>query len=504
MNGRHRLILRLDTLVSALLASIICGSIVAFAGQVWWFPPLLATAAVCVALAWVLRSAIAGRFVALRSPIAALGLVVVALGLVQIFPLPTRLAAHLSGRDDGVHEGEAPLAGSQVISLDRPATFRWAAAALACVVVMVVASHHVDRASRLRLIWGSVIAGFGVGTFSGLLQVAGQSPAVYGVISPEYAPWWGPSMNDRLAGPNVARWREVSPGGRAESSFLVPRLEPTFAVGPHVGGPGGQLALACLALPLALGMIAHAVAPRGSREPLLVRVRQDDSGAWLGLAIPVYVAGSILHGYLGGSLLAIPVALGLTIVAAGSCWRTGNTRGVVLLALVGMCSLALGVAIGSWLGRPMGAPWVAVGRHREQLLELWKGAWRTGRDSPWFGVGLGAFGAVVPQIKRFDAASETAASALFQWWAETGLAGVFVLAAGLCWVVWNLRGAWDRVGQADRSLSAGMIGSLSAFAVFSLVHWSIQGLAISLSAAAVLGTANRWLAGGTDLFLESS
>jgi O-antigen ligase len=120
------------------------------------------------------------------------------------------------------------------------------------------------------------------------------------------------------------------------------------------------------------------------------------------------------------------------------------------------------------------------------------------------GVGLGAYGAVVPQIKAFDAASETASSALLQWWAEAGLAGALILAVAFGWAGWALRGAWLRVGQADRALPAGMVGALAAFAAFSTLHWSVQGIAVALAAAAVVGTANRWLAGGTDLFVDSA
>lgn len=503
MTWRQRTILRLDAALSALLAGIVGGSIVAFAGQVWWYPPVLAMAATVLAAAWVVRSALAGRLELLRSPIAALGLLVVGLGVIQNVPMPDRLASRLSARPPGEVDPERRSTGPRVATLDRPATLRWSVAALASVVVAVVASHHVDRASRLRLIWGAVIAGFGVGTFSGLLQLAGQSPAVFGVIAPEAGPWWGPSMNERLAGPHVARWRALEPGGRPELTQMVPRVEPTFAVGPHVAGPGGQLALATLALPLVLALASQAVAPRGSREPILVRLRQDDAGAWLGLALPIYLAGAGLHGYLGGTLLSLPVALGLGLVALGASWRTGNARAVGLLTLGGLLALGAGVALGSWLGRPPGSPWLAVGRHREELIELWKGAWRTGRAHPWIGVGLGAYGAVVPQIKAFDAASETASSALLQWWAEAGLAGALILAVGFGWAGWALRGAWLRVGQADRALPAGVVGALAAFGTFSTLHWSVQGIAVALAAAAVVGTANRWLAGGTDLFVEA-
>ncbi|GIW88846.1 MAG: hypothetical protein KatS3mg108_3170 [Isosphaeraceae bacterium] len=502
MNRREQGIERLDQILSGIVVAMVGGTIVAFGGQVWWYPPVLATLATAAVVVWLVRSALAGGIGFLRSPLTALGLLIVGLGIVQNLPLPGRLA-WLSPRSSIAADPEASSAQPWVVSLDRPATLRWTLAALTCVVLAVVVAHHVDRAGRLRLVWGAVIAGFGVGTLSGLLQLAAHAPGVYGIVAPESGPWWGPSMNERLAGPHVARWRALAPAGRPESEQMVPRIEPAYAIGPHVAGPGGQLALGSLALPLVLALVAQALAPRGSREPLVVRVRQDGSGPWIGLAIPFYLAGAGLQGYLGGALLAIPVALGLALVAGGSSWRTGNARAALILGGAGLLALGVGLALGSWLGRPPGSPWLAVGRHREELAELWKGAWKTGWEYRWLGVGLGAFGALIPQIKLFDAASETASSALLQWWAETGLAGLAILLAGVVWVGMALAGAWRRVGQADRALAAGLIGALVAFAGFSALHWTVQGLAISLAAAAVFGTAHRWLAGGTDLFVES-
>jgi hypothetical protein len=60
-----------------------------------------------------------------------------------------------------------------------------------------------------------------------------------------------------------------------------------------------------------------------------------------------------------------------------------------------------------------------------------------------------------------------------------------------------------RVGSADRVLAFALTGSLLAFAVTSLVQPTLQAAAVALAACAVAGTAERWLAGGTDLFAES-
>ena len=59
-----------------------------------------------------------------------------------------------------------------------------------------------------------------------------------------------------------------------------------------------------------------------------------------------------------------------------------------------------------------------------------------------------------------------------------------------------------RVGTADRSLVFGLIGAAAGFSLFSAVHWTVELSAVAVAASAWGGTWNRWLAGGTDLFVE--
>jgi hypothetical protein len=76
-----------------------------------------------------------------------------------------------------------------------------------------------------------------------------------------------------------------------------------------------------------------------------------------------------------------------------------------------------------------------------------------------------------------------------------------VALAGL-WGLTRLPGAFFRVGSADRALAAGMVGAVACFALISTIHWTVDLAAVALAASAVAGTCNRWLAGGTDLFVE--
>ena len=135
---------------------------------------------------------------------------------------------------------------------------------------------------------------------------------------------------------------------------------------------------------------------------------------------------------------------------------------------------------------------------------MWTEAVRLGLRFPYFGTGLNSFGAVHSQVKHDDAGSSTALSSVLQWWAETGMAGVALVLVGLLWSLRKLPAAWSRVGSADRALPAALLGSAISFGLYSCMAWTSQLPAIAIAAAAICGSINRWLVGGTDLFLEKT
>ena len=72
----------------------------------------------------------------------------------------------------------------------------------------------------------------------------------------------------------------------------------------------------------------------------------------------------------------------------------------------------------------------------------------------------------------------------------------------MLWVLYRLPGVIKRVGSADRTLAYGLIGAAIGFSLWSVVHWAVELPAVAISASALGGTWNRWLAGGTDLFVD--
>jgi hypothetical protein len=93
-------------------------------------------------------------------------------------------------------------------------------------------------------------------------------------------------------------------------------------------------------------------------------------------------------------------------------------------------------------------------------------------------------------------------SSVLQWAVESGAVGLGLMATAGLWCLVRLPGAIRRVGTADRALAFGLLGSLTCFGLFSAIHWTVELAAVALAAVAVAGTANRWLAGGTDLFVD--
>src|SRR5690606_24780864 len=138
------------------------------------------------------------------------------------------------------------------------------------------------------------------------------------------------------------------------------------AIGPLMGGPGADLALAALGLPLALGLALRSLAPRGRREGLAVRLQEEGGLARLSLPVVMLAVGSGMVGYLGGPWLGLPIAIGL--IAAGLLPVRGAGVGGPALGLTTACLLTM--ASGAWLGtvleRPPGSdPLAEPGRWSE-------------------------------------------------------------------------------------------------------------------------------------------
>ena len=513
---------RIDRTLSATLAAIVIGTVLGFGGAAWWSPAAIAIGLAVLMVAFLARSCISGRWFVLKSPLTGLGCLAVGLAAFQSAPLPPAIASalsplaraiHVSGATPGLPAtGEATTNERQVttesssrspITLDRPATLRWLLGALACLGALLVASHHADRVERLRIVWGSVVLAFLLQAGIIAVQVAGGAEGLYGFLEPGHGPRWGPTLVDAANAPGSATFREVATRSPTPHPWAFPRPRPVPLLGTMLGGPGSLLALGSLGLPLALALTLQLMAPRGSREGLRARLAESGQGSLLVLLILATIVAAGEIGLVAGPILAIPFAVvvagvGLvSLVGSGLGWKGLAITLAVLGAIGG--GVAVGDAMGGLPRRGGLTPW-RIDPDAAASARSVAGA--IARDFPTVGVGLGAFAAVEPYYKDGDASTNTAMSSLLQWRAEAGHAGLALLGIGCLWGLVRLPGAFRRVGSADRALAAGLVGTIVLFGAISAVHATVELMAVALAASAVAGTANRWLAGGTDLFVE--
>ena len=178
----------------------------------------------------------------------------------------------------------------------------------------------------------------------------------------------------------------------------------------------------------------------------------------------------------------------------------GWSLGLTALLLT---SLGSGVAlVAFWRAIVGGSPPVAPDSWNAAEL-LWRESLTIFRDFPIVGTGLGSFGAIYPYFKTHDASSTTAMSSLVQWGVESGAFGLALACSNGHLEFVPL--ASSASGESDPLTGHshfGLIGAALGFSLWSAVHWAVELPAVAISASALGGTWNRWLAGGTDLFVE--
>jgi hypothetical protein len=516
LNPRLRILAATDRLLAVLVATLLLGTTLAFGGAVWWARPALAMLTLLVVVGVLVRVPLVGSLRVLKSPLSFLGLLALALAVVQLAPLPGPVATRVSPRSYEVYSRGAPFRqalaldpslevppGADVrapVTLDRSATLRWLAGAAACLALFWAVSQFADRLAHLYVVWGSIVAGFLVNSAIALVQLVSRSGGLYGWFEPGKGPSWAPSVNDLLTSPNAAVLRPLgdAEGALPEWAALVP--DRPFLVGTLMGGPGAYLALGSIGLPLALGLLLQLLAPRGSREGFRARLGHSGQGGLVVLLALLVVISALLVGVMAGRWLWIPFALSLLLAGIPGAWASGLRWTAVAMTGAAVVALATGVALGAYLAGVPGAGPSDVGL--ETAARVWSDAGAIVRDFPVLGAGLGSFASVYPFYKSLDQTQTTALSSLVQWVVESGAAGAAVLAAAFGWCLFRLPGAVRKVGSADRSLAFGLIGAAAGFSLYSLVHWTVELAAVALAASALGGAGNRWLAGGTDLFVE--
>ena len=442
------------------------------------------------------------------------------IAVVQLAPLPAALANTLASASRSAHArgvladrvllddpgAELPEAiGSRTpATLDRSATLRWLFDAGIGLVVLINVARFADRLGRTMVVWGSVIAAFAMLTGFGFVQLLGDAPGLWGFLVPGHAPSWAPSTLDLLEAPGTYVLRPLLEPEGGIGPWLLPRPDLAFDIGGTLGGSGAFLAFAALGLPLSMAVMLQVLAPRGSREPMLDRIGR--SGVLpLAIALGLLIAvGAGLVGYVAGPLLAAPFVVGLLIAGLPSAWGTELRWPALGMTFLGIVAIGVGLAAHRFIEASTDPSLAPLTADAEEAVDLWRGAARTAREFPILGSGFGTFDRVYPMFKAEDVASTTAGSSLLQWVVESGAAGASILGMASVWCLARSIGAWRRVGSADRALAAGLSAALLCFVGFAAIHWTVELPAVALAACAVVGTLDRWLSGGTDLFVEAA
>lgn len=515
---RMRLQSVLDLGLAVGIACLVMGTTIAFGGAAWWNHLMVAGLTSFLIIIWLIRSCLANEWLIMRSPLTGLGLLALGLALFQSVPMPARFSEIISPRARSIHatgllvellNADAPgsvlpdpISDRSPLSIDRPATLRWLSGAVACLATFWIVSHFTDRLERLYLVWGSIVGAFLLNVVIGLIQIVGQSEGLYGFIEPGKGPSWSPNLADSLAAPGETVLRLVDASATTPHTWALPKPVRTQLLGTMMGGPGAFLALGSIGLPLALTITLQLIAPRGSSDGLWRRLTESNQGSLFVLLSSMTVAGAFLVGLLAGTVYAIPFAMGLVIVGlpslkgSGLRWKGGLATVITLAAL--LCGVLLGNEYSSVHMPGSKLPRVDFTRARA----VWTDAFSIVRDFPVIGTGLGSFASIQPYYKCRDAASSTAMSSLLQWWVESGAVGLSLVGLAILWILVSLPRAIRRVGSADRSMPFGMIGATLCFTLLAVAHWTVELSAVALAASAGAGTCNRWLSGGTDLFVE--
>jgi hypothetical protein len=499
----------------------VLGSGLCFGGAVWWFPPALAGLALLMVLGRLLQCAIQGRMAILRSPMTLLGVLALGLGVFQLLPLPEAVGRRVSPvaqevwttgtwsrlvqEDDPEAEPIPPAAARSPATIDRAATLRWLVGGVGCLAIFWTTSHFVDRRRRLYWLMGSVLAIFLANTALAIVQLGGGTEGFFGFMAPGSGPAWGPTLDDLLASPApVALRRLEAPrnGARPAIEAIASVPERPYSLGTMMGGTGALLAIGSMAIPVGLAILLHVLSPRGSRENLGDRLGTSGQGGLAVLVVLLLAAGSFLAGMISGPWFCAPFAAGIVLVGLPSVAAPGGRWAAAGLTVLLLASLGLGAAsVAAWPRYIGGQPPVPA-ISWESTRRLWSECRPILEDFRAVGTGLGTFPTVHAYFKTQDVPSGPAVSSALRWAVEAGWAGIALVALAALWSVCRLPWCLGRVGSADRALAHGLIGAAVAFSLWSVLHWTVELPAVAISASALGGTWNRWLAGGTDLFVD--
>lgn len=437
---------RRDLTTSYLAAGALALSVLALGGGPRWAVCLIAIAALAAAASQITSQ----RRLTGRQPLLVLLAAAIGLTALQLIPLPVALVELLNPVGQGLRAGSLALVGDSPssfapLSLD-PSSTRLELLELVTLfaVAWVGLRLSADSRGRTRVITA-------VALIAALAAVLAFAHQLLGL--------------DELYG--VYDLKQASP----------------FYLGPLLN-KNHQASLLALGASLSAGLV------------LRPELRRDGRVLW-GACLLVCLVGCLLMKSRGGAI-ALAVGLGTT----GMLWlaqrRPGEratSRAPVLLsalpaAIIVLCGLALAVHFSaSGISSQLAATDLSAEIDAPMSKFM---AWRSSEalidESPWVGVGRGAFESAFTRIHPASARLTYAyleneyLQAIVDW----GLPGAIALAAIGVWLALRLSRRWN-----DGAVAAGALGGVFAVAAQSFVDFGIQLLGVAvplvLVIAALLG-----------------
>ncbi|MFJ3309934.1 O-antigen ligase family protein [Streptomyces sp. NPDC086549] len=244
---------------------------------------------------------------------------------------------------------------------------------------------------------------------------------------------------------------------------------PHLAPGPQFATPLGPAGATAALLTLATG--AACCAAWATPVPAL---RLALRLLALGITVTAAVVGSAVGSALGAAVL-------LCSLAAARLRHRGP--GIAGLALAAALVTGMTWAIADNV-LPYGLMASLEGRLTPRRVQLWQDALHLARRNSALGVGPGRFGELSATARQALLPDGKPHSAPLQQAAEQGLAGVLLLAAAFCWMLYAL---WRSSRTTPVALTAG--AALTALAAIATVGNALSFTTVSVGAGLLAGLA---------------
>jgi O-antigen ligase/tetratricopeptide (TPR) repeat protein len=417
-------------------------AVLAIGGALRWTQALVAllVAGGLVPLAWSRRT------LDRRSPLVAVLAVPLVLTAIQLLPLPAGWLEALAPVGDGLRDDGAALVGTEphrAITLDAPGSLRALCFfAILLGVASIALRLSLTERGRYRVLAGVAALCGATALVAALHEVLGAT-ALYGLYAPV----------------------------QASPAVLGPLLN-----GNHLGG------LMAVGAVLGAGLVMY----RNQRGWVRATWALVTAGC-AAVALATLSRGAALA-LAGGGLVTVAILIGQRLRADP---RRRRRRDQLLtsslpIGVVAVCGLVIVVYTSAGgVGRELGDTSLSELSAEQSKFGAWRSAARLVEESPWLGIGRGAFEPAFTRVHP-PSALQTASHAeneYVQAVVDWGIAGAILCALAACWFALVAIRRWH-----DGPLAAGALGALAVIAVQSVVDFGVELLGVAVPVVAIAAT----------------